>query len=140
MSRRHTQPRPAAGTPTAPCPCGLPTPYEACCGRLHQGQPAATAEQLMRSRFTAFAVRDEAYLLRTWHPDTRPSHIDFDPGLSWQRLEVLAATDGGPFHIEGTVVFRAHYVDDGTPGTMQEHSRFVRVEGAWVYLDALLEG
>ncbi|WP_035803184.1 YchJ family protein [Kitasatospora mediocidica] len=143
MSRRRSQPQPSPARPSAdtPCPCGLPADYGDCCGPLHRGEAAAaTAEQLMRSRFSAFAVHDEAYLLRSWHPDTRPATVDFDPGLSWQRLEVLATTDGGPFHAEGTVVFRAHYTDGGIPGAMQEHSRFVRHDGAWVYQDALLEG
>lgn len=72
MSRRTRRPRPARPTP-ATCPCGLPAAYDDCCGRLHRGQaPATTAEQLMRSRYSAFAVGDEAYLLRSWHPTTRP--------------------------------------------------------------------
>ncbi|MDH6577409.1 YchJ family metal-binding protein [Kitasatospora sp. MAP5-34] len=135
MPRRSAKPR---LSPASPCPCGLTASYAACCGRLHQGQAtAATAEQLMRSRYSAFAARDEAYLLRSWHPDTRPSQLDFDPGLAWVRLEILAATDGGPFHTEGTVTFRAHYADGGRAGAMEEQSRFVRHEGAWVYRDAL---
>lgn len=137
MSRRRTKPapRPAA---EAPCPCGLPAPYRNCCGRLHRGEAAATtAEQLMRSRYSAFVARDEAYLLRSWAAATRPPSVDFDPGLHWQRLEVLDSTEGGPFHSEGTVTFRAHFEDQGTPGVMGERSSFVRENGAWVYLDAL---
>ncbi|WP_441248022.1 YchJ family protein [Kitasatospora sp. McL0602] len=135
MSRRPAKPR---LSPTAACPCGLPGTYAACCGRLHQGQAEATsAEQLMRSRFSAFAAHDEAYLLRSWHPDTRPAAVEFDDGLVWQRLEVLGSTEGGPFHSEGTVEFRAHYLDGRETGAMQENSRFLRYEGAWVYLDSL---
>lgn len=91
----------------------------------------------MRSRFSAFAVGDEAYLLRSWHPDTRPAEVDFDPGVHWLRLEIHSTTEGGPFHQEGTVDFTAHYSDRGTPDALREHSRFVRHDGAWVYLDAL---
>ncbi|WP_405014555.1 YchJ family protein [Kitasatospora sp. NBC_01539] len=135
MPNRRHQPR---LSPTAPCPCGLAGPYGGCCGRLHRGAAAAaTAEQLMRSRYSAFAARDAAYLLRTWHPDARPPRIDFDPGLRWDRLEVLSATDGGAFHTEGTVHFRAHFTDGGERGAMEEHSRFVRLDGAWVYVAAL---
>ena len=54
------------------CPCGLGDDYESCCGRLHAGVPAPTAESLMRSRYSAFAVGDAGYLLRTWHPSGRP--------------------------------------------------------------------
>lgn len=139
MSRRRAQTSPSPVLPAAAgCPCGLPASYADCCGRLHRGQAAAaTAEQLMRSRFSAFAVQDAAYLRRTWHPDTRPADLDFDSGLRWERLEVLAHTDGGPFHAEGTVTFRAHYREGGRAGVMTEHSAFVRHEGAWVYQDAL---
>ncbi|MEV5277234.1 YchJ family metal-binding protein [Streptomyces sp. NPDC052811] len=136
MSRRTKRPaRPAA--PTS-CPCGLPAPYAECCGRYHAGPAAApTAEALMRSRFSAFAVQDGPYLLRTWHPDTRPERIDFDPGMRWTRLEILDTTDGGAFHSTATVTFRAHYTHGGEAGSLHEQSRFSRVDDAWVYLDAV---
>ncbi|NYI04524.1 YchJ family protein [Allostreptomyces psammosilenae] len=140
MSRRRARPQPAPTTTPTDCPCGLPARYADCCGRLHRGQAAPTAELLMRSRYSAFAVRDRAYLLCTWHPDTRPPRLELEPGLRWRRLEVLAATDGGPFHTEGTVAFRAHYTDRGGDGVLEEHSRFLRHDGAWVYLDALTIG
>lgn len=128
--RRNARPEPAD------CPCGLPAAYTDCCGRLHRGEmKASTAEQLMRSRFSAFAVHDEAYLLRSWDPETRPADVDFDPGLRWDRLEILGSTGGGPFHTEGTVEFRAHYRVGGAAGSLHEHSRFRRDQGAWVYLD-----
>ncbi|MFD0384940.1 YchJ family protein [Streptomyces stramineus] len=91
----------------------------------------------MRSRFCAFAVHDAAYLLRTWHPSTRPDELDFDPGQRWTRLEILGTTQGTPFHQEGTVEFRAHYSVRGHSDAQQENSRFVRVDGHWVYLDAI---
>ncbi|MEV6525945.1 YchJ family protein [Longispora sp. NPDC051575] len=116
------------------CPCGLGEPYPACCGRFHAGQNAPTAETLMRSRFSAFAVGDVAYLLRSWHPDTRPAELDLDTDLRWVRLDVLAKTGGGLFDAEGTVEFRAHYREGGRPGAMHEHSRFLRDNGNWVYL------
>ncbi|GAA3378309.1 YchJ family protein [Streptomyces sannanensis] len=122
----------------SPCPCGLPAVYGECCGRFHAGTAAApTAEALMRSRFSAFAVEDEAYLLRTWHPDTRPSRVDFDPGMRWTALEILDTAEGSAFHSMGTVTFRAHYTHGGQAGDLHEQSRFVRHEGVWVYLDAV---
>ncbi|QYC42915.1 hypothetical protein Nocox_26575 [Nonomuraea coxensis DSM 45129] len=124
--------------PARPCPCGLPAPYDDCCGRFHRGEAAAaTAEQLMRSRFSAFAVGDAAYLLRTWQPAGRPARLDLDRRLRWTRLEVLGATGGSVVHTEGTVRFRAHYVERGRPGEMEEHSRFVRLDGRWVYAGAI---
>jgi SEC-C motif domain protein len=90
----------------------------------------------MRSRFTAFAVGDAAYLLRTWHPASRPARLDLDKRVRWVRLEVLETTGGSVVHTEGTVRFRAHYLDRGKAGEMEENSRFVRLDGRWVYADA----
>ncbi|XVQ82958.1 YchJ family protein [Microbispora siamensis] len=135
MSRTSRSRRaPRAGEP---CPCGLPAVYGDCCGRFHAGQAAPTAEALMRSRFSAFAVEDEAYLLRTWHHSTRPARIEFEQGMRWTGLEIEAVTGGSPIHADGTVTFRARYAYRGQPGEMREQSRFVRDEGAWVYLDAI---
>ncbi|WP_099052773.1 YchJ family protein [Streptomyces glaucescens] len=128
-SRRHTAPTPVGRTP---CPCGLAQTYDACCGRFHRGtESAPTAERLMRSRYSAFVRRDEAYLLRTWHPRTRPPGVDFDPGMRWTGLEILDTADGTAFHTTGTVTFRASF----RGGALHERSRFERVGGAWVYVD-----
>ncbi|RRO16683.1 hypothetical protein EIL87_12750 [Saccharopolyspora rhizosphaerae] len=118
------------------CPCGLGEPYDACCGPLHAGErQAATAEQLMRSRYAAFAVGDTDHLLRTWHPTTRPAELDLDPSQRWLHLEVLDRTGGGPFDTEGTVDFRARFRHDGRTRTLAEHSRFTRENGQWLYVD-----
>ncbi|WP_159944396.1 MULTISPECIES: YchJ family protein [unclassified Nocardiopsis] len=131
----HRPPRTDDG---APCPCGGPGAYRDCCAPLHRGgERAATAERLMRSRYSAFAVGDRDYLLRSWHPDTRPQYLDLDPATVWRRLEVLSTTGGTPFHNEGTVAFRAVYRENGREGALEEHSRFTRHGGNWVYLDAL---
>jgi SEC-C motif-containing protein len=120
------------------CPCGTGLPYAECCGRLHDGTAtAATAEQLMRSRYSAFAVGDPAYLLATWHPTTRPGALDLDPDVRWTGLEVLGTTGGGLLAAEGTVEFRAAYLVDGAPGAQHESSRFVRDDGQWRYLDGV---
>ncbi|MGW0878816.1 YchJ family protein [Streptomyces sp. NPDC002671] len=118
---------------TRTCPCGLPQPYDACCGRfLPVGAAAApTAEALMRSRYSAFVKGDAGYLLRTWHPRTRPARLELDPGMRWTGLEILGVTDGSAFHQNGTVTFRASY----RGGSLHERSRFERVDGAWVYVD-----
>jgi SEC-C motif domain protein len=134
MSKRS---RPPVTSP-AMCPCGLPASYLDCCARLHRGNGAApTAELLMRSRFSAFSVGDEDYLLRTWHPATRPPQVVFDKALRWVRLEILETSGGSPLHTTGTVRFRAHYLEHGNARHMDEHSRFVRHEGHWAYVGAL---
>ncbi|WP_067272365.1 YchJ family protein [Streptomyces jeddahensis] len=137
MARRKPRPStPPATQAPALCPCGSGAAYSQCCGRRHSGAAAApTAEALMRSRYSAFAVRDEAYLLRTWHPETRPPRVDFDAGMRWTGLKILDTTDGSAFHTTGTVTFRAHYTDGGRAGVLHERSRFTRVGGAWVYVD-----
>lgn len=92
----------------------------------------------MRSRFTAFALGDEAHLLRSWHASTRPASVQLVPGQRWTRLEVLATLAGELLDPEGEVEFRAHYERRGRPGVLHELSRFVRDdEGRWVYLGAV---
>ena len=133
---RSAQAVPMALDPTTPCPCGLPASYDACCARFHRGEPAPTAELLMRSRYSAFAVRDADYLLRTWHPTTRPARLVLDPRERWLRLEILGAAQGGLLDAAGEVTFRAEYAAASRSGATQERSRFVRVDGRWAYLDA----
>lgn len=93
----------------------------------------------MRSRYTAFAVGDAEYLLSSWHPRTRPAELRLDPGRRWLFLEILRTERGGPFDDTGTVEFVAHYRDADGRDTLHETSRFVRVDGAWRYLDGVLD-
>ncbi|NEK85874.1 hypothetical protein GCU60_08875 [Blastococcus saxobsidens] len=119
------------------CPCGTGLPYDECCGPRHDcSTPAATAEQLMRSRYSAFAVGDTAYLLATWHSTTRPPSLELDAGVRWTGLDVLRTAGGGLLEQEGTVEFRAHWRSEDGTGDQHEVSRFVREVGAWRYLDA----
>ncbi|MEO1331581.1 MAG: YchJ family metal-binding protein [Pseudomonadota bacterium] len=116
-----------------PCPCGGAS-YAACCARLHLGQAEAeTAERLMRSRYSAFARGEAAYLLRTWAPETRPSSVGLDPRRVWTGLTVHAATETGPD--AATVAFTARYAVDGKKGALSETSRFRREHGRWLYVD-----
>jgi SEC-C motif-containing protein len=125
---------------TTRCPCLSGLTYDACCGRLHAGTATAqTAEQLMRSRFSAFAVGDPEYLLATWHADTRPATLELDPDRRWYRLDVLATREGGPFDRAGVVEFEAFHRGPGGAGTQREVSRFVREDGRWFYLDGVAQ-
>jgi SEC-C motif-containing protein len=117
--------------PSVECPCGTGERYAACCGPLHRGdEAAATAEALMRSRYSAFAVGDVAYLRSSWHASTRPARLEVDPSLRWLGLEVLHA-QGGMLDTAGVVEFRARH----DRGVLHERSRFVREGGRWLYLD-----
>lgn len=62
--------------------------------------------------------------------------LELPPGLRWTRLDVLATSGGSPFHTEGTVEFRAHYRQDGRPGSLHELSTFTREDGQWLYVAA----
>ncbi|MBS1905118.1 MAG: YchJ family protein [Actinobacteria bacterium] len=117
------------------CPCGSGDVFDACCGPILAGRPAPTAERLMRSRYTAFAIGAAAYLLRSWHPSTRPASVDIDPGVRWLRLDILAKAGGGPFDTEGIVEFEAIHRDAAGRGVLHERSRFVREGGRWLYVD-----
>ncbi|MFT4471182.1 YchJ family protein [Arthrobacter sulfonylureivorans] len=122
----------------AVCPCQSGKAYGQCCRPFHRGDAdAPTAEALMRSRYTAFVAGDVDYLLRTWHPETRPATLELDPGLAWTGLEILRTVRGGEADRAGTVEFRASYREDGQDRAQQEKSTFVREDGRWVYRDAL---
>jgi SEC-C motif-containing protein len=111
-----------------PCPSGLP--YDACCGRLHRGAAVATtAEELMRSRYSAYVRGEESWLWATWHPRTRPDSVA--SSLVWTGLSLLSTSAGGPEDETGEVEFVATF--EG--GRLHELSRFVRRGGRWVYVD-----
>jgi SEC-C motif-containing protein len=120
---------------TGPCPCGAGQSYDDCCGRYHRGEAdAPTAETLMRSRYSAFAVGDVAYLGDTWHPSTRPDRPEPDADRRWTRLDVRATSGGGVFDTRGTVLFEAHYEAGGRSGVQREESEFVREDRRWYYV------
>jgi len=91
----------------------------------------------MRSRFSAFAVGDAAYLLKSWHPLTRPPALELDPEQHWLRLEILETSGGGLLQVDGVVEFRAHHHRRGQSGVLRERSRFRREGGLWTYLDGV---
>ena len=93
----------------------------------------ANAEALMRSRYDAFVAGDEAWLLATWHPSTRPAEVRFDPGAKWLGLEVRDHQASDEDHAE--VEFVARYRIAGRGVRLHERSRFVREQGRWYYVD-----
>ena len=117
------------------CPCGSGAKYAACCAPLHAGTtPAGSAEALMRSRYSAYGLKLEEYLLATWHPTTRPSELDLSADDSkWLGLEVKRHAVQDESH--ATVEFVARYRIAGRGHRLHELSRFVREDGRWYYLD-----
>jgi SEC-C motif-containing protein len=123
------------------CPCKSRKTYAECCLPFHLGKAKPqTAEQLMRSRFSAYFFRLVDYLVDTTHPDTR------EPGLkreleetihqvNWSFLTILATSKGGKNDKTGKVEFVANYFIKDEPNKLQECSRFRRFKGTWKYLD-----
>lgn len=85
----------------------------------------------MRSRYSAYALGEEQYLLNSWHPSTRPSRIDADPAVKWIRLKILRA-DTGSDQVEFVATFRLQ----GKAHKLRENSRFIHEGGKWYYLQA----
>lgn len=120
------------------CPCGSGNNYEACCGPfLRSEKPAPTAESLMRSRYTAFALQHAQYLLDTWHEDNRPNDLDLDSATKWLGLKIVASEAGGLRDSTGIVQFVARYRLAGRGHRLEETSLFKKQEGRWYYHSAL---
>jgi len=101
-------------------------------------QPAQSALALMRSRYTAYTLGDEAYLLKTWHSSTRPAQLALgDSPQQWLRLKLLHAELGQPGDDEGVVEFVAIYKVNGRAERLHERSRFSIEKGVWRYLDGV---
>jgi SEC-C motif-containing protein len=118
------------------CPCGSKLSYSDCCALYLDGNLVApTAKTLMRSRYTAYTLRREDYLLATWHTTTRPAALDLADGIAtqWIGLEVKRQVLQDATH--AIVEFVARYKINGRAHRLHEVSRFVREEGQWLYLD-----
>ena len=123
-------------TETDSCPCGSGASYEACCQVYIAGTAAApTAEALMRSRYSAFALQESSYLLESWHPQTRPSRVRLDPEQRWIGLSIKATEAGGESDSTGVVEFVARFKVAGKGHRLHERSRFEQIDGQWYYLD-----
>ena len=115
------------------CPCGGKA-FATCCAPLLSGaQQAVSAEQLMRSRYTAYTLADDAYLRASWAAKTRPAPSTIsEAGVQWLGLDVRRHGEEGN---EASVEFVARYKIDGRAYRLHEISRFVREDGCWYYLD-----
>jgi SEC-C motif-containing protein len=125
-----------------PCPCGSGQTLAACCDPiLAQQRPAASAEQLMRSRFTAHVARDYAHLHRTYLPTSQEPYVEEpDPGArSWTRL-VIHAHETGPKPDMATVDFTAYYREGELEQALHEKAEFQKIEGTWFYTRPLRQG
>jgi len=123
------------------CFCGKSQSYKDCCGELHSGRRVAkTAEELMRSRYSAFAVANVDYILRTYAPETRPNSDraeikQWAASVMWLGLQVLSTQKGKSDDKEGRVKFKALYSEAGKIHEMIEDSFFRFEKGEWFYVD-----
>ena len=118
------------------CPCGTGCNFNDCCNLYISGKrKPETAEKLMRSRYTGYVLKDSEYILKTWHPSSRPKNFDLSrEKIYWEKLEIISCEKGRAFDIEGDVFFKASYKHDGTKYCIQELARFVKEKGVWLYL------
>ncbi len=127
--------------PNLPCPCQSGYKYKKCCAMYHKGAVVKNALLLMRSRYSAYAVGDSAYIMRTTHPEnpdfseditTWRTSIDlFCQQTEFENLEILEWSDGAE---EAFVTFRATL----SSGVMIEKSRFLQVSERWLYVDGII--
>ena len=124
------------------CPCGSGLMFEKCCGQYISEQIVApTAEVLMRSRYSAYVIKDENYLLNTWHKTTRPEtlNLEQDTSTKWIGLDVVRVEQGTIKDDKGQVEFVARYKVNGKAERLHEVSRFRKEQGKWYYLDGDLQ-
>lgn len=119
------------------CYCGTALSFADCCQPLIEGiQNAVVAEQLMRSRYSAYCVQAADYLVATTHASTRKFHkkaaiLEWSKSNSWLKLEIISST-------ENTVEFKAFYLDESLRAqTHHEKSTFVCENGSWFYVDGV---
>ena len=123
------------------CPCKSRETYADCClPFVDWKKKPQTAEQLMRSRYTAYFFRLTDYFFRTTHPDTRDPNLkqeleEMVGDVNWRFLTVVGSSKGGPKDKTGKVEFVAEYFLNTEPHQLQERSRFKRYKGDWKYLD-----
>ncbi|MEQ1668284.1 MAG: YchJ family metal-binding protein [Sulfuriferula sp.] len=120
------------------CPCGTGLMLDGCCALYLHGKVATTPEQLMRSRYSAYVLKDECYLLATWHASTCPASLNLaDDDTRWLGLKVLKHQYLDTHH--AVVAFVARYKVAGKAYQLHETSQFMLENGRWFYVDGVLE-
>jgi SEC-C motif-containing protein len=128
----------AKPSPNLPCPCASRLKYKKCCQKYHKGTLPANAELLMRSRYSAYALDMAEYIMKTTHPDNcdyteekerwKEEILSFCNHTTFLGLSISAFTDGEE---EAFVTFEASL----SSGILKEKSRFLKVDGRWLYID-----
>ncbi len=117
------------------CPCGTGYLFKNCCQAIHSGERnAASAEELMRSRYSANVLKDVSYLLRTWHPEKRPEGLDVKSIPDWTSLEIIRTEGGLQGDRHGLVEFKAVAFSTDAVHLLHEISHFEREKEQWYYV------
>ena len=122
------------------CPCGNTKTYAECCAIAHQSLASVqTAEQLMRSRYTAFTMANGAYLMESHHSTTRSisekeAIVAWAKSVEWLKLTISSTSKGLAHDTKGSVEFTAYFKENGKTNHIYEHATFVRENGCWFYL------
>lgn len=122
------------------CFCGTKLEYKDCCGAIHSGERKAnTAEELMRSRYSAFVLASIDYILDTYSFGTRPVDqreeiLLWSQSVEWLGLKVISTEKGRENDSVGWVEFKADFIEEGEKQIMHEKSFFQKENDAWVYV------
>ncbi|MCK5780141.1 MAG: hypothetical protein KAH04_03935, partial [Psychrilyobacter sp.] len=125
------------------CPCGKELSYEECCKPFITGKKLpTTAEDTMRSRYTAYVVGEVDYIYDTHNPKTREGLTleeikHWSESTNWNKLEIVETKDGNKDDLEGIVEFKGHYLENGETLFHNERSLFKKIDGKWLYDSAL---
>lgn len=127
------------------CPCNPTTEYKNCCKKAHQNiNLAITAENLMRSRYSAFVLGDIDYLQKSHHSSTRPNKrekkeiLQWAKSVQWIKLEVLNTYKGTSMDSIGKVEFKAFFMENGKVKIIHENSLFYKETEYWNYVKGVL--
>lgn len=127
------------------CPCGNPKLYSECCARfISKSELPETAEELMRSRYSAYVKKDIDYIIETTHPDKRPKNLKSELSTSiddiiYTKLEVLSTSAGISGDKVGKVLFQASYIHNQKEYLHKEFSRFRLYKKRWYYYDGEIQ-
>ena len=124
---------------TTSCPCGSNRPFQKCCEPIIKGEVVAMSpEELMRSRYSAYATLNEEYLRQTWHPETCPSELSL-PSWKEQRWVRLVIHHSEQKNIQGMVHFTAYSLQGKHAFILSERSQFIKLDELWLYHSGLCE-
>lgn len=126
------------------CPCNPTKKYTDCCEKAHKNILSVdTAEKLMRSRYSAFVLANIEYLQKSHHSSLRPTKQEkkniekWTKSVSWLKLEIINSTKGTTADKDGTVEFKAFFMENSSVNVIHENSEFCKENGYWVYLEAV---